>query len=139
MYNFHNLICGERLGSGLFSKVYEHKHDPNLVVKITHNPNKKRDGLKDGYLVYALLSKHYPQEFTPKIKELLLYKNLLIVITPKLEKAPFLSDSQRNNYKEKLKKYVTSKGAIQFVITNPIPYDLVRKIIVFRVKEVSKK
>lgn len=38
-------------------------------------------------------------------------------------------------FKEELSKYKRSKGAVQFPIDQPIPYDLVRKITAFRVKE----
>jgi uncharacterized protein YdhG (YjbR/CyaY superfamily) len=38
-------------------------------------------------------------------------------------------------FKEDLSPYVTSKGAIQFPLDKPIPFDLVRKIVQFRVKE----
>jgi uncharacterized protein YdhG (YjbR/CyaY superfamily) len=42
-------------------------------------------------------------------------------------------------FKKELKNYVTTKGAIQFVIAKSMPYDLIRKIAEFRVKEVLKK
>jgi len=42
-------------------------------------------------------------------------------------------------FKKELKNYVTTKGAIQFVIAKSMPYDLIRKITEFRVKEVLKK
>lgn len=35
-------------------------------------------------------------------------------------------------------KYETSKGAIQFPIDDPIPYDLIEKVVKFRVDEVVK-
>lgn len=38
-------------------------------------------------------------------------------------------------FTEKLTDYHTSKGAIQFPISKPIPYDLIREITAFRVKE----
>lgn len=42
-------------------------------------------------------------------------------------------------FKKDLKKYKTSKGAIQFPIDKPIPLDLFRKIVKYRVKEMLKK
>jgi len=42
-------------------------------------------------------------------------------------------------FQKELKNYVTSKGAIQFVIAKSMPYDLVRRITEFRVKEVLKE
>ena len=37
-------------------------------------------------------------------------------------------------FKEELVPYKTSKGAIQFPIDKPLPYDLIRKIVKFRVR-----
>jgi uncharacterized protein YdhG (YjbR/CyaY superfamily) len=42
-------------------------------------------------------------------------------------------------FKEELTEYKTSKGAIQFPLTKPIPYELVRKIVRFRVEEAKQK
>jgi len=41
-------------------------------------------------------------------------------------------------FKDKLSKYQTSKGTIQFPIDEPIPFDLVKEIVKFRIKENSK-
>lgn len=38
-------------------------------------------------------------------------------------------------FKEELVKYKTSKGAIQFPIEEKLPFDLIEKIVKFRVKE----
>lgn len=38
-------------------------------------------------------------------------------------------------FKEKLAPYQTSKGTIQFAITEQIPFDLVKEIVRFRIKE----
>ncbi|WP_319467611.1 DUF1801 domain-containing protein [uncultured Trichococcus sp.] len=42
-------------------------------------------------------------------------------------------------FKEELTDYKTSKGAIQFPLTKPIPYELVRQIVRFRVEEAKGK
>ncbi len=42
-------------------------------------------------------------------------------------------------FEKDLKAYVTSKGAIQFPLDRDIPYDLVKKIVEFRVAENSSK
>ena len=42
-------------------------------------------------------------------------------------------------FKEELTEYKTSKGAIQFQLTKPIPYELVRRIVRFRVEEAREK
>jgi uncharacterized protein YdhG (YjbR/CyaY superfamily) len=38
-------------------------------------------------------------------------------------------------FKEKLSGYQTSKGTIRFPLDEPIPIDLIREIVKFRVKE----
>jgi uncharacterized protein YdhG (YjbR/CyaY superfamily) len=38
-------------------------------------------------------------------------------------------------YKKELSIYKSEKGSIQFPLNKPIPYDLVKKIVEFRVKE----
>ena len=43
------------------------------------------------------------------------------------------------NFEEELSPYAHAKGSIQFPIDGPIPLDLVRKIVVFRVKENRSK
>jgi uncharacterized protein YdhG (YjbR/CyaY superfamily) len=40
-------------------------------------------------------------------------------------------------FKEKLKGYKTSKGAIRFPNSEPLPVDLIREIVKFRVDEQS--
>jgi uncharacterized protein YdhG (YjbR/CyaY superfamily) len=38
-------------------------------------------------------------------------------------------------FKQELSGYKSSKGAVQFPLDQPIPYDLVRQIVTFRVRE----
>jgi uncharacterized protein YdhG (YjbR/CyaY superfamily) len=42
-------------------------------------------------------------------------------------------------FKQELKKYNTSKGAIQFPFDKKLPLTLIKKIVKFRVEEVEKK
>jgi len=42
-------------------------------------------------------------------------------------------------FKAELSPYKTSKGAVQFPLDKPIPYDLIRKIVKYRVAENLKK
>ena len=41
-------------------------------------------------------------------------------------------------FKEELSAYKTSKGAVQFPIDKPIPYDLVRRMVRYRVGEATR-
>ena len=43
------------------------------------------------------------------------------------------------NFKDELLKYKGAKGSIQFPLEEPIPYELIRKIVEFRVVENIKK
>lgn len=38
-------------------------------------------------------------------------------------------------FQEELKQYKTSKGAVQFPLGKPVPYDLIRRMVEFRIKE----
>jgi uncharacterized protein YdhG (YjbR/CyaY superfamily) len=38
-------------------------------------------------------------------------------------------------FKKELSPYKTSKGTVQFPLDKPVPYDLVKKIVLFRVNE----
>lgn len=42
-------------------------------------------------------------------------------------------------FKEELSSYKSGKGSVQFPFTKPIPYDLITKIVKFRVKENLEK
>jgi uncharacterized protein YdhG (YjbR/CyaY superfamily) len=42
-------------------------------------------------------------------------------------------------FKKEISGYQAAKGSIQFPLDQPIPYDLIRQIVEFRVKENSAK
>jgi uncharacterized protein YdhG (YjbR/CyaY superfamily) len=42
-------------------------------------------------------------------------------------------------FQKELAKYKTAKGSIQFPIDQPVPYELIKKIVQFRIKENLKK
>ena len=42
-------------------------------------------------------------------------------------------------FQKELSPYKASKGSVQFPLDRPIPFDLVKKIVIFRVKEHLKK
>ena len=41
-------------------------------------------------------------------------------------------------FKKELSAYKWAKGSVQFPVDKPIPYDLIEKIVVFRIKELGK-
>ena len=42
-------------------------------------------------------------------------------------------------FKKELSRYKQGKGSVQFPIDKPIPYDIVRKIVRFRAKEIQER
>lgn len=42
-------------------------------------------------------------------------------------------------FKKELSPYKSSKGAVQFPLGKPIPYDLIERIVIYRVEEDRKK
>ena len=42
-------------------------------------------------------------------------------------------------FKEELSKYKGAKGSVQFLLDQPIPYDLIKRIVIYRVEESTKK
>jgi uncharacterized protein YdhG (YjbR/CyaY superfamily) len=51
----------------------------------------------------------------------------------------FPTPSGKEAFKKELSKYKGGKGTIQFPLDKPIPFDLVRRIVKFRVKENQSK
>ena len=41
------------------------------------------------------------------------------------------------SFQEELSKYKGGKGSVQFPLNQPIPYDLIRRIVLYRVEETS--
>jgi len=50
----------------------------------------------------------------------------------------FPTASGVDTFKDKLKGYKTSKGTIQFPLDKPIPYDLIKEITEFRIKDPAR-
>ena len=44
-----------------------------------------------------------------------------------------------DKFKEELSQYKGGKGSVQFPLDKPMPYDLIRRIVLFRVEENLKK
>lgn len=47
--------------------------------------------------------------------------------------------SAMEHFRSKLAGFKTAKGSVQFPLTEPIPYDLIKTIVEFRVKEARSK
>jgi len=65
-------------------------------------------------------------------------KNLVHFAAYKNHIGFYPTSSGINKFKRELVKYKTSKGTVQFEIHKPLPYDLIEKIVVFRVSENKK-
>ncbi|MGL6298375.1 MAG: iron chaperone [Methanobacteriaceae archaeon] len=87
------------------------------------------------------------QETAPEATEKISYgmptfylnKNLVHFAANKKHIGFYPSPSGIEKFKEKLINYKTSKGAIQFQYTEPIPYKLIKEIVKFRVQENKKE
>ena len=51
----------------------------------------------------------------------------------------YATPSGNTAFKKELSVYKGAKGSVQFPINEPIPYDLIKKIVLFRVKEMGNK
>ncbi len=83
------------------------------------------------------------RESAPEAKEAISYQmptyklngNLVHFAAYKNHIGFYPSPSAIEAFKEKLAKYETSKGTIKFPTDEPIPFELVKEIVRFRVKE----
>ncbi|MEA5031892.1 MAG: DUF1801 domain-containing protein [Sphaerochaeta sp.] len=64
-----------------------------------------------------------------------LKKNLVHFAAAKNHIGLYPAPSGVQAFKDELAPYKTSKGAIQFPLDNPLPKDLITRIVAFRVKE----
>jgi len=51
----------------------------------------------------------------------------------------YATPSGHSEFAEELSKYKQGKGSVQFPLDQPMPYDLIKRIVEFRVKENLKK
>ena len=47
----------------------------------------------------------------------------------------YATPSGHTEFADELSKYIQGKGSVQFPLNQPIPYDLIKRIVIFRVKE----
>lgn len=83
------------------------------------------------------------KEASPEAEEVIAYgiptfrlngKNLVHFSAFKNHIGFFPTPSAISAFKKDLEKYKTAKGSVQFPLSAPIPYDLIKKIVVYRVK-----
>jgi uncharacterized protein YdhG (YjbR/CyaY superfamily) len=87
------------------------------------------------------------QEATPEAEETISYGmptfklngNLVHFAAYKNHIGFYPTPSGIEAFKEEISGYKSSKGAVQFPLDKPIPYDLVVKMVIFRVKENLKE
>lgn len=84
-------------------------------------------------------------EIAPKAEETVSYgiptfklgKNLVHFAAFKSHIGFYPTPSGIIKFKNELAKYITSKGAIQFPLDQPLPINLIKRIVTFRVKEIK--
>jgi uncharacterized protein YdhG (YjbR/CyaY superfamily) len=87
------------------------------------------------------------QEAAPEAKEAISYQiptfklngNLVHFAAYKNHIGFYPTSSGIEAFKDELSPYKSAKGSVQFPIDKPVPYDLVKKIILFRVLKNLKK
>ena len=88
------------------------------------------------------------KEVSPESKEIINYKiptfklngkNLVHFAAWNNHIGFYPTPSGIENFKEELSEYKTAKGSVKFPIKSPIPYDLIKKIVIFRKKSIEKK
>ncbi|WP_290789848.1 iron chaperone [Flavihumibacter sp. UBA7668] len=67
------------------------------------------------------------------------YGNLVHFAANKAHIGFYPSPSGISNFEKELKRFKTSKGAIQFPLDQPLPLDLIKQITAFRVAENKEK
>lgn len=83
------------------------------------------------------------RESAPEAEEAIRYRmptfrlngNLVYFAAHKNHIGFYPTPSAIERFKDKLSAFVTSKGAVQFPLSATIPFDLVREMVEFRVKE----
>jgi len=91
--------------------------------------------------------RHTIREVAPKAEETINYQmptfklngNLVHFAAYKKHIGFYPTPSGIDAFRKELSPYELSKGTIKFPIDKPIPFDLVRRIVVYRVKENLKK
>ena len=88
------------------------------------------------------------KETAPKVEETISYgiptfdlngRHLVHFAAYKKHIGFYPTPSGIKKFKEKLSAYKGAKGSVQFPLDEPIPYELVRKIVAYRVKENVEK
>lgn len=86
-------------------------------------------------------------EAAPEAKEAISYQipafqlngNLVYFAAYKNHIGFYPTSSGIDAFKDELSPYKSAKGSVQFPIDRPVPYSLVKKIVLFRVQENLKK
>lgn len=87
------------------------------------------------------------RELAPEAKEVIkyaiptfvLHENLVHFAAYPKHIGFYPTPSAIEHFAKELQGYKTAKGSIQFPLDKPIPYDLISKMVKFRVTQVSKK
>lgn len=116
------------------------KHPSTVEEYINGFPNETRPLLEKIYRIV--------KEEAPTVKEKISYGMPTFVLNGRIlvhfagfknHIGLYPTPSGITPFEEELQKYKYAKGTIQFQLNEPIPYDFIRKIVAFRVKETKKE
>ncbi len=127
---FYKMLNGEIMGENSVDTIDEYiSIYPGNIQKILE---KIRKTIKE-------VAPEATEKISWGIPTFYLNKNLVHFAAYKKHIGFYPNPSGIENFKDDLSKYKTSKGTVQFQYDEPIPYDLIRKIVEFRVQENKQK
>ncbi|HBB64364.1 MAG: hypothetical protein UR34_C0011G0031 [candidate division WS6 bacterium GW2011_GWC1_33_20] len=103
------------------------------------HPKEVRSKLKEIRKVIKDIVPEATEAIKYQIPTFILYGNLVHFAAFKKHIGFYPTPSAIEEFSDELSTYVVSKGAIQFPLDKPIPLDLVKNIVKYRVKESLEK
>jgi uncharacterized protein YdhG (YjbR/CyaY superfamily) len=129
------MLTREQVGKTVMDK----KTPKNVNEYISGFPEDVRAKLEMMRATILEASPEAEEKISYQIPTYVLEGNLVHFAAYKKHIGFYPTSSGVEKFKEKLSAYKTAKGSIQFPIDEPIPYELVKEIVEFRVKENTDK
>lgn len=118
----------------------ENKVTPQSIYEYILNfPPKIQEILENIRKVIKESAPEAEEKISYSMPTFVLYGNLIHFAAFKNHIGLYPTPSGIDNFKDELSKYKGAKGSIRFPLEEPIPYELIREIVKFRVVENIKK